>query len=303
LRYSTAIAIAAALLAPAAVQASEGRGVFKASSAWALDYGEDYCRLMRDFSNGQETVGLFVERTQPGPVMRLVVLGDGVRLYRGSQEIGYRMSPSGAPRTVQRLRYQTADGQQYLNLGPTILADVPAPVPGAPPAMPSPYTREGETALAATITGIALDRGLVDPVVLETGALGEAAGALQACADDLVASWGLDPVAHKSLTRPAMPAGPTAGWIASDAVPFADFAKLAGGNNELRMMIDASGKPTSCHVQWPTLDVAVNSGICTSVMGKAKFLPALDREGQAIDSFWTTSLFFLMPPFGGRGAG
>ncbi len=303
MRYSTAIAVAALLLAPLVGGTAQAKGTFRASSAWALDYGDDYCRLMRDFSDGEETVGLFLERTQPGPVVRLVVLGDAVRLYRGSQEIAYRMQPAGALRTVPRLRFETADGQQYLNLGPTILAEVIAPAPGTTPAMPPPYSREGEVQVAAGITGIALESGLVDPIVLETGALGEAAAALQACADDLLASWGLDAEAHRQLTRPAMPAAPTAGWIAGDSVPFADFAKLSGGNNELRIMVDAAGKARSCHVQWPTLDAAVNERICATVMGKASFLPALDASGRAIDSYWTTSLFFLMPPFGGRGAG
>jgi protein TonB len=95
-----------------------------------------------------------------------------------------------------------------------------------------------------------------------------------------------------------MPSGPTAGWIAADTIPFADLAKLSGGNNEYRVMIDAAGKPTDCHVQWPTLDEATNRTICDAVMQKGAFLPALDQSGQAMDSYWTTSAFFLMPPFG-----
>jgi hypothetical protein len=274
--------------------------VFRASSAWALDYGDDYCRLMRDFSDGTETIGLFIERTQPGPMMRLIVLGDGVKLFRGSQEIGYRMLPSGAPRTVSRLRFETGDGQQYLNLGPATFADMPTPAPGAAPIMPPPYTREGETSLAATVVGIALDRGLVSPVVIETGELAQAASALQACADDLVSSWGLDAERHKHLSRPAMPSAPTAGWIAGDTIPFGDFSKLSGGNNEFRVMVDRSGKATSCHIHWPTLGETLNEKICRSVLEKSVFMPALDEQGEAIDSYWTTSVFFLMPPFGTR---
>lgn len=299
MRYFTSISsMLAVLVGAAAPSAAQDARVFKASSAWALDYGDDYCRLMRDFSDGTETIGLFIERTQPGPVMRLIVVGDGVKLFRGSQEIGYRMHPSGAPRTTQRLRFETGSGQQYLNLGPTTFADMPAPMPGAPPAMPPPYTRAGEAADAAKIAGVSLDRGLVSPIMMETGALGGAAEALQACADDLIASWGLDADKHKQLTRPAMPAAPTAGWISGDTIPFGDFAKLAGGNNDLRVMIDKTGKATSCHIQWPSLDAAINERICKSVMEKSAFMPALDQQGEALDSYWTTSVFFLMPPFG-----
>ncbi len=110
MRYSAAVMASALvpLAAPAAAGAAQGTAVFRPSSAWALDYGDDYCRLMRDFSDGEQTVGLFVERTQPGPVLRLVVLGDGVRLYRGSEQLGYRMHPSGAPRTVPRLKFMVS---------------------------------------------------------------------------------------------------------------------------------------------------------------------------------------------------
>lgn len=294
----SAVSIFGACVAvPGGTSAQEAK-VFKASSAWALDYGDDYCRLMRDFSAGSETVGLFIERTQPGPMMRLIVIGDSVKLFRGSQEIGYRLHPAGAPRVVQRLRFQTPDGQQYLNLGPTVLAEIAAPVPGAVPLPPPPYSASGEKALASGITGIALDRGLTQPVFLETGELGGAAAALQACADDLVTSWGLDAEKHKALSRPVMPSRATGGWIAGDLIPFAEFSKLGGGNNELRVMVDPTGKATSCHIQWPTLGEALNSKICNSVMEKSAFLPALDGAGQPLASYWTTNAFFLMPPFG-----
>jgi hypothetical protein len=272
--------------------------VFKAASVWALDYGDDYCRLMRDFSDGEQTIGLFVERTQPGPLMRLIVIGDAVRLFRGSQELGYRMHPAGAPRTVQRLRFETSDGQQYLNLGPTMFADVAPPAAGSPPAMPPPYSRQEEAKLAGGINGIYLDRGLTQPILLETGELGAAAVALQTCADDLIGSWGLDAEKHKSLSRPAMPAQPTAGWVSADTIPFAEFSKLNGGNNEVRVMINDAGVATSCHIQWPALVEAINSEICSAVMERSAFLPALDEQGQAMPSYWIASVFFLLPPFG-----
>lgn len=272
---------------------------FKPSSAWALDYGDDYCRLMRDFSDGKETVGLFLERTQPGPFTRLIVVGDAVRLFRGAQEIGYRMYPAGGPRTTPRLRFQTASGHQYLNLGVTTFMDVNPPALGTPPVVPPPYSRKGEVDLAATITGIAIEGGLTAPVLMETGPLGDAASALQACADDLIASWGLDAEKHKALARPAIPARPTAGWIASDTVPFTDFEKLSGGNNEIRVIIDATGKAMSCHIQWPSLSAAINEKICSSVIEKAEFSPAVDQSGSPFPSYWTTSVFFLLPPFGG----
>jgi hypothetical protein len=300
MRYSLATLLGlAAFLGWIAQAHAQDAKVFMPASAWALDYGEDYCRLMRDFKRGDETVGLFLERTQPGPLIRPIVIGDSVKLFRGAQEIGYRLVPAGAPRTVQKLLFQTSDGQQYLNLGPTLFLDLPLPTPGAPPAIPPPYDRRAEADQAGKVTGITLDRGLTEPVVIETGSLRDAARALQVCADDLLTSWGLDAEKHKSLSRPAIPAKPTAGWLAANTIPFGDFAKLSGGNNEVRVMIDAQGKAISCHIQWPVLSPEINKSICASVMEKGAFVPALDQGGEAIASYWTASAFFLMPPFGG----
>ena len=295
---SASLAAAALVAIPIAPLQAESADVYKPESDWAIDYGDDYCRLMRDFTNGKDRVGLFIERTQPGPFVRLIVIGDSIGVFRSAQQIGYSMLPSGNTRTTQRLRSKTSDGQEYLNLGPSTLADLPKPAPGTPPAPPPSYTRENEQALAKNITGIALTGGVTKPVAIETGALDAPVQALQVCTDQLVGSWGLDAEAHKTLSRPAVPAGPTAGWITSGIVPFSDFSKLSGGNNEIRVMIDKSGKATSCQAQWPTLSASVNDRICGMVMQNGKFTPALDKSGQPIDSYWITSVFFLTPPFG-----
>lgn len=297
-RLVTGIAMAAALSMPIAPLQAQDAKVYKTSGPWAMDYGEDYCRLAGTFSDGEDEVALAMERIQPGPTLRLVLIGNGIKLFRRATEVGYRFLPSGADRSAVTLRSDTADGQQYLNLGPTTLADIPAPAPGSPPAPPPPYTRDGEKAVAKGITGLLLDGGVTKPVRIDTGSLDAAIGALQTCTDELVAYWGLDAEAHKTLSRPVFPAEKTSGWVAADTIPFSDFAKLSGGQNEVRLMVDKTGKPTSCHIHWPALSQSVNDKICKSLMEKASFTPALDQSGEAIDSYWTTSVFFLLPPPG-----
>ena len=292
------LAVASALLAvqPASAQDAE---VYRPDTAWAMDYGDDYCLLMRDFTNGEDTVGLLFERIQPGPMFRLFVVGDSVRLFRGADQIGYRTLPSGSPRMAPRVVMRAVDGQQLLNLGPTALADMPMPAPGAPPAPPRPYTRDGEKAAGANVTGLLLQQGVTRPIRIETGSMEAPIAALQACADDMLNVWGLDVEAHQSLQRPALPAGPTAGWIQSNTVPFSEFTKLSGGNNEFRVMVDASGSPTSCHVHNATLEEAANDDVCNLILENGEFMPALDSSGQPIDSYWMTNVFMLTPPFGG----
>src|SRR5690606_33493311 len=95
---------------------------FKASGPWALDYGDDYCRLMRSFEDGSSELAVAFERIEPGPMMRMILVSDGIRMFRGADTIGWHFTPSDTERKAVFTMSETADGKQYLNLGPTTLA-------------------------------------------------------------------------------------------------------------------------------------------------------------------------------------
>ncbi|GEM_PF-726743 len=308
---------------------------YEPDSSWALDFGEDYCRLGREFSNGDDSVTLLLERTHPNAQVRVIVIGNSVRLFRRAETIGYRWMPSGGPRMAQKLVQETGNGQQYLNLGPSTLADFgggfggpgggagPGAGPGAgagagagftPPAPGTPfYSRDMEVEQAGNVNGIRLTEGLTSSVQINTGSLARPIEGMQACADDMLVYWGLDLEAHKTLSRTVVPGdgtvrtgdngfptNPSAGWISQNTVGFQDFVYLSGGNNEIRVMVNAQGRPTSCVVHFPSLPESTNESICEQVMENGEFLPALDADGNAIDSYWMTNVFSLTPPFGGR---
>jgi hypothetical protein len=124
---------------------------------------------------------------------------------------------------------------------------------------------------------------------------------MQNCADDLLTVWGLDADKHKSLTAPAILNPNPTGVLPQGTVPFGEFSKLGGGANQVRLVVSAEGKPTSCTIYSPSLSQTLNERICTLVMDKATFQPAKDAEGQAMASFWMGSPLFLGPPFPGGG--
>ena len=281
-------------------QAADGPHVFKPSSVWAADFGENYCRLTRDFSDGKDTVSIVMDRIQPGNAMRVLVVGDPIKLFRSAERLGYQYLPAGDERMATPVKGEMGKGPPYYNLGDILIGPLPKlPAPGTPPAPPAPYTRDGELEFAAGIKGLALTKGMVNPINIETGSLKEPIRIEQKCIDDLLTHWGLDAEKHKSLTRPAFPASDTRTWLPGDTIGFSDFNKLAVSNNQFRVLVDASGKPTSCEVHWPTLGESKNALICKTVMEKGKFLPALDAGGQAIASYSMLSPYFFMAPFGG----
>jgi hypothetical protein len=294
---------AAGLIGSAAAATAQDvpASMYKPAGQWSLDYGDDYCRLARNFTDGTNTLAVAFERIEPSANMRLILVGPDLKTYRSAEEIGWHFLPSDAERKARATYSQTGDGKRWYNLGPVTLAAATPPTPGSPPAPPALYSRTAEQATAKGISGLVLDTGLTTPVQVDTGDLGAPIAALQACADDLAKSWGLDPTALKSETAPAVPEGGGVGWLPQGTIAFTDFAKLGGGSNQVRLMVDASGKPTSCAIHWPTLDEATNDKICKALMDKARFTPAKDVSGQPMAGYWIGSPLFLGPPVpGGR---
>lgn len=300
----TRIAAAALAAAPAAQVQAQQETVFKPAGSWTADYGDDYCRLIRSFTDGTRTFSLALERLQPGADVRLIVVGEGMRPFRGADQIAYQFLPSGSSGKARYVRSDTADGKQFLSFDPVTLAPRPAfapPPPGTPPAPPPVYSRADEQTAARAINGFVLTEGLMAPVRVETGPLGAAVGALQACADDLLGVWGLDAEKHKTMTAAAMLNPNPDGVLPQGTVPFGEFDKLGGGANQVRLLIGADGKVTACSIYSPSLSQSLNDRICSLAKERATFQPAKDAAGQAMASVWMGSPLFLGPPFpGGR---
>jgi len=297
---------AAALLAAPAAQAQDAEVVFRPSGQWTADYGDDYCRLIRTFSDGTREMSLALERLQPGTQVRLIVVGEGMRPFRGAEQIAYQFLPAGSSGKARYVRSDTADGKQFVSFDPVTLAPPPAftpPARGMPPAPPPVYSRADEQTIARAINGLLLTEGLISPVRVETGSLGAPIGALQACADDLLTVWGLDADKHKAMTAgPILNPNP-AGVLPQGTVPFSEFGKLGGGANQVRLLIGADGKVTSCTIHTPSLSQALNDKICSLAKERASFQPAKDAAGQPMASVWIGSPMFLGPPLRGFGGG
>jgi len=291
------VAVAALLAAPAA-QAQDETVVFRPAGSWTADYGDDYCRLIRNFTDGSREMSLAFERLQPGEQVRLIAVGEGMRPFRGADQIAYQFQPAGSSGKARYVRSETADGKQFVSFDPMTLAP---PAAGTAPAPPPIYSRADEQATARGITGILLTEGLISPVRVETGSLGAAVGALQACADDLLTVWGLDADRHKTMTTiPVLNPAP-AGVLPQGTVPFGEFDKLGGGANQVRLLVGADGKVNACSIYSPSLTQSLNDRICALAKERASFQPAKDAAGEAMASVWMGSPMVLGPPLpGGR---
>ena len=307
-----ALAFAASTMAltlPVQAQ-SEAPQVFERSGNWTADFGEDYCRLLRTFRSGDDEITLAFERIQPGPMMRMLIVGDDFRPYRGADRLSYRFEPREAvppfELSTDFASSRTPDGERltilsFISLGEapqftqvfqqrTNAGDQTTDAAGEPPQFPV-YDPQAEQARASGIRSLVFEEGLSRPIRFDTGAMGDVMGVLQTCTSDLVSSWGIDAERHANLQRGAFPEpGPI---IANTTIPFDQFARLTGNYNQVRVMVSKEGDPTSCHIHFPTLEEGVNERICEQVMENAEFQPALDAEGQPIASYWLVPVFVL----------
>ena len=305
-------AVSALALLPGAAHAADDSAphVFKPSGAWTADFGEDYCRLSRPFSDGAQQLTVAMERVEPVNRVRVVLIGSGVKVYRSADQFENSHLPSRGSRKGPFWRSETADKQQFLSMGEIMVGPAPSSGPGGPgaggpppapdyskPAPFPPYDRAGELKFAEGINALAITGGVTAPVEINTGGLKAPVDVLQKCADDLLTYWGLDAARHQTMTRAAQPSMAPSEWLPSGAIGFGDFAKLGDSANQLRLLVSAEGKPTACAVIRPSLEARTNDTICKALMAKAQFFPALDAQGQAMASYWVTSPMFLMPPF------
>lgn len=299
---------AMAMAAAPAVEAQEETITFRPVGTWIADYGDDYCRLARTFSDGTREMSLALERLQPDAFVRLIVVGEGMRPFRNADQIGYAFQPAGASGKARYVRSETAEGQPFVSFDPITLAQPPAftpPAPGAAPAPPPMYDRAQEQEAARGITGFVLTEGLISPVRVETGSLRAPIQALQVCADDLLTVWGLDAEKHKTMTAMPILNPQPGGVLPQGTIPFGEFGKLNGGANLVRLLIGADGKVSACAIHAPSLSQSLNERICTLAKERASFQPAKDAAGQAMASVWMGPPLFLgpPPPGGRRGPG
>ena len=66
------------------------------------------------------------------------------------------------------------------------------------------------------------------------------------------------------------------------------------GYVRIRLLVGPDGMPTSRNVQLETADPEFQEVACDTLMRYARFEPALDAQGHAIASFYTTTILYVM---------
>ncbi len=165
-----------------------------------------------------------------------------------------------------------------------------------PPAEGEPWrtwTAEERDAREAEISGLVVADSFERELRLETGPMRAPMVAMRACLDDLLVHWGIDAEAHRSLSRPVAPKD-IESWARElqEKYPHRMVREGRSANVRVRLIVGPDGKPASCHLQMQVPHSDFSETACNGLMRHAQFEPALDAQGRAITSYYTTSIIY-----------
>jgi TonB family protein len=295
----TGLGIVALFLSVPAVAAAEPSRL-SPSTVWNVDYSDDSCRLVRRFGEGDRSIILVMDRYAPGDTFRLMLYGHPLRRARSTRALTLRFGPT---EIDQRVPFREA----HLGGLPALIVAQElkiAPVTETEAALQRRLHARGETHLfnpapldparEEAVDHLNIDAPGLSPLVLETGSLGPPFSALRQCIDELLTHWDIDVERHRSLTRKAIPAGSPARWITDRDYPGAALGRGEEAIVHFRLIVDPRGRVSDCRIQQSTPGEAFRQAVCNTIARRAQFEPALDADGNPIQSYYVSTVSFRM---------
>lgn len=289
-------ALAATLATALAAMPAQAKVVEIApSSSWNLDFGETKCRLARIFGEGEDRHLLFFEQYWPGKYVGMTVAGPSYGRFASRVRTDLSFAEGQKPRETEPFTGAVGDFgdaviYSWINVGAGFreeaeIGDVNATKGRGMPQLDKDGARQ------AQFVGLR-QRG--DEYRLMTGPLDEAFAALDACALDLVSTWGLDPEQQRTATQ--MPR-----WTNRDGVvrrilvayPRGAQQKGEQGIMRMRVIVSPEGTVEDCVILKATETDRLDSPAC-GAMANARFEPALDAAGKPMRSFYAESIVYQL---------
>lgn len=286
-----AVALLAAQTAASVAPPVEPSAILRPSSDWYVDYGDDYCRLARQFGADEHKSVFYLEAYEPSSAFSLVVAGPDF-IVLPHQPVTVHFGPGGVERTYEGppkiLMGEFKDG---VMLNHTPLFEPRKADAKAPPEPDDSITID--PAKAKVIEWLDVRRGKKPPIRVALGQMGGPIEALNKCTDELLTHWGIDLAAHRNRAEAPKPIGNPGAWISTDDYPSGLADAGSQGIVFFRLAVDAKGKVSGCHIQRNTGSDAFEHAVCDLFAKRARFKPALDKQGKPMASYWRSEVRFI----------
>jgi TonB family protein len=259
-RLVAALIAMIAVVVPASAQTESATGpvALAATSQWNVDYGENECRLLRQFGSGDQMVVLRIAKTVSFDNYDVIIAGASIPQLSLYPSVSLRVD-DGAPITTpgysERLPSLNARFVRIFDVDAERMARI---------------VNSGNMTVTSGSFSVAFNlRNL--PAAL---------AALQTCQDSLLLRHGFDVAAHRMLRSPPTASNDAATWVTPADYPRTD----ASGITALILQVGADGLVTDCRVIVPSGNGQLDRAACRAIIRRARYNPAIDANGNAVGS-------------------
>lgn len=269
--FLAASALAIEAIAPPMLSAAEPKPPLAPSSKWEVDYAPTECRLRRAFGEGSEQMLLQLSRYDLHDQLEMALAGPHIPATDDNGPVSVATSTVAAVPGIQ--------AQGFAGTG-----KVPGSLRFRPDVDLPKALRSDVAAGRPTMLGINFVRRYA--VRLDLGSMKGPLAALDKCFDDLITSWGLDPVQQRQLKSGPEPLESPLRWFRPDDYPAGLSRMGLGGAVIIRLLVGADGGVQKCEVTKSGGDKAFQDATCEAATKRAKFRPAIGPDGQPAASVW-----------------
>ena len=295
------VVLATALASPAYAQITTAEALaakkitrLEPISPWNIDYGDNRCRLARVFGSDDERHLVSFVQSAPRAGCNLTIAGRYIRPYTTSRKSYLGMRDNAPMRQLER-----AGIGEVAGFGPAIilssfsLARTEAEE-AADEASKLRYAGV-DPSKAETANSVTLALGK-RALTFETGALKPAFEALNTCTRPMLTEWGLDPEEHESYRPPRLTHTQALAKAVGRKYPREALRRRQSGVFQMRLIVEADGTVSNCHLEQNTIADSLNSPACQIAMAVAEMEPAEDANGKPLRSFYATTITYSMNP-------
>jgi hypothetical protein len=283
--------VALASASPVLAQTSP-EAALKRTGPWIMDYDDNACHLSAVFGSGETAVTTRFTQFDPQGLPRLLLSSSR---FRGQSGLSTRAQVKFLPSNTKPVWSSVTNGTMPSASGvalPTVFVgavrfDNRSSSESEFPPLPQ-VTPETENA----VNGLSFKLSSAKPFVIDLVSMGEPMVAMRKCADNLVRSWGFDPVEISTRQSRAVPSTNPSNWIRTEDYPKGMLAKGQSAFVQFRLKVSETGSVTNCAVLEQSSPTSIGSYTCKMISERARFRPAIDREGRNVSDYYIGRLFW-----------
>lgn len=267
---SNGLAMAAVLTLVAPAQVTASTKSIEPTGKWVINYADAQCAATRPYGAGDSERTLVLRLSVGGGVLQLALVAKGGKFNATEQPVKLGLS-NGQDLALKELRYGLRDHAfRLVNLG-----------------------GEQRDAFAGTSS---LRWGTTsDALLLPLDHLGDVLKVLEDCRKNLREYWNVDEAVRNAFQRQVASQRPLITYINDGDYPDEAIRKEQSGTTAFVLLIDEKGALKDCMVEETSGVAILDIMSCIVFSRRAKFVPALDKDGKPVRSVMYSRVKWVMP--------